>query len=209
MAGNLLTDALGGVTSFVSGWKLYLIAGAAALALLGGTFGAGYLKGEGHAAQVEAKAAHVVASQQVQAVFKQDKLDQTERVARGQRDMTRENELQTQVDSLRTTNSSLQKVLYAKRDPYPDVHLSLGDVRMLNDAAKLDGVGAQGIPDPASVAAYQVETASDVSFRDLQADDLAIRGQYNELAVRHDKLVGWVQVELIDPQTPAASSVKK
>ena len=84
------------VGAFFGKWKLYILAGVAAVAILGADYGAGYLNGEKHAAQVEAHAAQTQAAAQVAALAKQDAADQAERVARAQRDQAREQDLEGQ-----------------------------------------------------------------------------------------------------------------
>jgi hypothetical protein len=196
-------------------FKGYIIAGLAVLALCAGSYGAGYMKAENHDAQkavvsakADTKAAENTGNLKVAAILQSDAKAQVHRVEIKVRDMARENQLQAQVDGLRSNTEDLKRLLNEKPDTNPACRVSLGDVLMLNagDTARTPGGGTDGTPDPAVVAAYQDPTPSSVTCRDLVADDLAIRGQYATLGAGHDKLVDWVQVELIDPQVAKPES---
>ena len=185
------------ISGALRGWQLYLAAGVAAVALLGASYSAGYLIAQKHDALAQVSSVQAKAASEVKAINVQDQHNQADRVQRTVRDMGRERELQSQIDGLQANN--------AKPDPDAGVHVRIGDVRMLNSAIDI-GVGPQGIPNSPSVAAYQEQAASTVSLRDLVTDDLDIRTQYKELAAEHDKLIDWVQVELIDAQVNASKT---
>ena len=193
------------ISGALRGWQLYLAAGVAAVALLGASYSAGYLIAQKHDALAQVSSVQAKAASEVKAINVQDQHNQADRVQRTVRDMGRERELQSQIDGLQANNANLKNILNAKPDPDAGVHVRIGDVRMLNSAIDI-GVGPQGIPNSPSVAAYQEQAASTVSLRDLVTDDLDIRTQYKELAAEHDKLIDWVQVELIDAQVNASKT---
>jgi hypothetical protein len=199
--GNLFSSVASGALGFAAKWKMYLIGAGVGLMLLGGAYGGGYLTGINHETHKEVIVAKREGAAVAASIEAHEAAASANRVVVKVRDIAREEQLQAQVDNLRSNSEKLQKVLDAKADPDPDCRVRLGDVRLLNAAAPERGIlPADGVSDPASVAAYQEQTPSSITCRAFISDEIAVRTQYGELAAIHDKLVDWVQVELINPQ---------
>lgn len=158
---------------------------------LGAAYAGGYLVGQRNLAVEQGV-------ERVKEVIRWQEKEKIRRVEVKVRDVERERVLQSQLDNVRAERDQLKDVLNAKPDLDPTVFLRLGDVRLLNDGATPGYLG--GVPDPARVAAYQEQAPSATSLRTFVGTELDIRSQYNELALRCDTLVDWVQRELIDAQ---------
>ena len=180
-----------GLLGLLSPIKTKLIAGIAVLAALGLIFGTGYAVGQRNYAAKESKA-------QQKEVVKFIEREREKRVEVKIRDVARERELNNKVEALTKQRDQLKEILSEKPGPDSNVRLRVGDVRLLNDAAT--GAVNDGVSDPARIAAYQEQAPSSITLRRYNETELQLRFQYNELAARHDKLVDWVQTELIDSQ---------
>lgn len=190
-----------------AGFKRPLIAIALFMGAMTCSFGAGYLIAQTHEAKAHVVEVKREGEKAVEAVVQQTSQAQVIRIERSVRDIERERQLTTQLDGVRSERDNLQRLLNEKPDPDLDVHIRIGDLRMLNDAATRALDVTAGVSDPARVAAYQEQTPSDVSLRQFVGVELSIRAQYNELAATHDALVDWVQVELIDHQLATSKTV--
>ena len=192
------------VLGFLATYKLWLMGAAFLLATHLGAFGYGI-----HTADVRnlnrqvavAEAGVVIAKNETVAVIQHGNAQAVERIEVKVRDLKRERELASELSTMRDDRDTLQRLLNAKPDPDPDCRLRLGDVRMLDDAATARGDRPDpGASDPARVAAYQEQAASDISCRAFVAAEIDVRLQYNDLAVRHDALVTYIEEEVISPQ---------
>lgn len=72
--------------------------------------------------------------------------------------------------------------------------LSVGLVRLLNDAR------SGSVVESAERADAAEQTASDVTVSDFAENDVEVTRLYHELAGRHDKLVDWVEAEILKQQ---------
>lgn len=198
------------ILTFAARYRAWLI-GAALLAFThAGAFGFGVLHAErGHAKQAvaEAQADVRTAQNETVAVIEHNNGQAAERIEVKVRDLARERQLADQLQQARQERDALQEILYASPDPAPDCRVSVGDLRLLNNAATAGRSDADGgTSDPAFVAAAQEQTPSTVSCRDLVSGEIDVRVQYNELATRHDALVDWIEQELIEPQIAVDAS---
>jgi hypothetical protein len=78
-----------------------------------------------------------------------------------------------------------------------DIPLTVGTVRVLNEARRPD-LSA----DPAPISDEESRTPSATSVADLVQSDIDIAARYNELAVRHNELVDFVDQKLHQQANP-------
>lgn len=192
------------ILAFAAQYRAWLI-GAAILAFThAGAFGFGVLhaeRGNARQAVAEAKVETTEAKRETVAVIQHNDAQTAQRIEVKVRDLARERQLAAERDQLRDQRDLLQRALDEKPDLDPDCRVSTGDLRMLNAAARPSGGDAtSGASDPAVFAAYQEQTPSTVSCRAFVSGELDIRHQYNDLAIAHDRLIDWIEQEVIEPQ---------
>lgn len=164
----------------LSNWQMYAIAGGLSLALIGGSFAAGYLIGGRNEARIQIKEVE-------KRVYVPTKEIQEVQV----RNVKLEQELAKQLQASRTEAQSIRNQL-ANRPASDSCTIDPANVSLLNQAI------ANGAPSgPAGVSADQGTT---VACRDLELWAADAATQYNEVATRNNALVDWVDRELIQPQ---------
>lgn len=196
--------------SFATAYKKWLIIGAFLIATHLGAFGYGIYTADlrnAEEAVAEAQADIAIAKNETVAVIKAADVATVQRIEVKVRDLARERLLAAELQSARDERDNLQGILHAKPDFDPDCRVAVGDLRLLDDAARPSGGDAAGgTPDPARVAAYQEQTPSAISCRAFVGAEIDVRVQYNDLAVRHDALIDWIEEEVILPQSRVDSA---
>lgn len=163
-----------------SNLQLYAIAGGLSLALIGGSFAAGYLIGGRNEARIQIKEVE-------KRIYVPTKEIQEVQV----RNVEREKQLAQQLQESRLEAQSIRNQLANRpvSNPFPIDPVNVG---LLNEAI------ANGAPSgPTGVS---VDQGATVATRDLELWAVDAATQYNELAARHNALVDWVDRELIQPQ---------
>lgn len=171
--------------NFLSGIRLYLLIGAVWAASLGGA----YILGQRNQAEDSLETITRTITETVYVPVKEIQEVQV-------RNLETERRLQRELAQQRSENQELRNILNETPDTNPGVYLSVGDVCLL-DAATASHPGATA-PCPADISSYQERAPSDVELRSFIDTELLVRGQYNDLARRHDELVDWVERELIN-----------
>ena len=164
--------------SKLSDWQLYAIAGGLSLALIGGSFAAGYLIGGRNEARIQIKEVE-------KRIYVPTKEIQEVQV----RNVERERELQASLAQSQQVVTKLQARLNAVPDN-PCV-VDSGAVGVLNEAIT-NGSAAN----PPGVPAGSTTTVTDLTDWSLTAI-----AQYNDVSTRYNALIDWVEDELIKPQT--------
>jgi len=161
------------ITNGLSRYKLYLLAGAAVLAVGAGLYGAGYLVGSRNEARIVTKTLYVPVKeiQEVQV-----------------RNVDRERELAENLQLAVERNKTLQHRLSLV--PVNSCPVSPVAVGVLNEA-----ITGSPQADPAGIPADSTTTVTDLTDWSLTAI-----GQYNEVSTRYNALIDWVEEELIEPQ---------
>lgn len=201
---------IGKILSFATNYRKWLIIGGILIASHGAMYGVGYIQAERAAQVQQVKEAKATTDTTVKAVVIKAAEAQAERIEVKVRDIKRETQLAAQIDTLRSERDALKDALNETPDRDPGVYLRVGDVRMLDRAARGADYGpSEGIPGASSLAAGEEQAASGVSLRQFVSFEADIRFQYRELAARNDALIDWVQKELIDPQIADPISVDR
>lgn len=157
----------------LSKYRTYLFVGLAGLVALGGAYGAGYLVGGRNEARVQ--------TVEVTKTVKEIQYVQV-------RNIEYERELQKALEQSRATTATLRARLNAV--PVNDCPVNPDAVGVLNEAINPTA-------NPPSVPAGEGTTVTqltDWSFDAIQ--------QYNETALRYNKLIDWVEENLVEPQRP-------
>lgn len=160
----------------LSGVNQIVAAVVVGLAIVGGSFGAGYLVGGRNEARI-----------QIKEVEKRIEIP-VERIREVQvRNVEVERKLMADLAMARSTVGNLQ----ARLDQYRPIDCDLDPavVRLYNEA-----VSNHPSADPARVPDSEVNTPS---VRDVERWTINTIGQYNDLSIKHDALVNWVEKELV------------
>lgn len=167
--------------NFVKGLPTNVYIALAAVALMAGSFGAGYLVGGRNEARI-----------QIREVEKRIYVPVKEIQEVQVRNIERERQYQQQRDVARQEAARLREALQAVPDPSRDVTLDSRTVQLLNEAI------ANGAPaGPSGEPFSEGQTVAVADLIDWAA--VAIE-QYNGTATQLNSLIDWVQEELIDPQ---------
>jgi hypothetical protein len=180
-------------------FKKPLLYAAAASALIGGGFAAGWTVNENRHAEI----AQTLIKRELAVVHEAyAKRDEAERAAYVT-DLASTRKLEAERDRLRTQNASLQEriSLYV---PQADSrtgagYLANGAVRVFNDAASGDPVAATAAT---SAPSEEDRAASDVSWLDLSKYTVRISGQYNDVRLQCNALIDWVDTNVVNKPAP-------
>lgn len=171
---------------FVDSIKFWLI-GAMVLVL---SHGAAFEFGKSHGRLVEVRREVAGATQYVDRVVVHERQVATRNVAR-------EQQLETQLHRTEQLNRDLHDQLQAHPTTVPISNLSEFHVCLLNSAAA-DPRNAS--TDSSGCDPSESSTPSPVTVDSFISTEIDIRRQYWDLATRHDQLVDFVTVEIIEPR---------
>ncbi len=175
---------------FVLNFKYWFI-GAIALVL---SHGAAFELGKSNGRLVEVRHEVAGATQYVDRVVVHERQVATRNVAR-------EQQLETQLRRTEQLNRSLHDQLQAHPTTVPVSNLSEFHVCLLN-AAATDPRTADAPTDSSGCDPTESTTPSPVTVDSFVSTEIDIRRQYWDLGVRHDQLVDFVTVEIINPTRP-------
>lgn len=178
-----------GVT-LVNNFKFWII-GALALVL---SHGAAFELGKSNGRLVEVRREVTGATQYVDRVVVHERQVAVRNVAR-------ERQLETQLHRTEQLNRSLHDQLQAHPTVTPVTNLSEFHVCLLNAAAS-DPRVASSPTDSSGCDASESTTPSPVTIDSFVSTEIDIRRQYWDVGVRHDQLVDFVTVEIIQPTRP-------
>lgn len=164
--------------STLSNAKLTAFIGVAAALCIAGSFGGGYLVGSRNEARIQTR-------EVLKTVYVPVREIQEVQV----RNVERERVLEAQLATTRLANREIRERLdLVAADNH---NLNARVVGLLNEAI----TGTSPPTDPTSVPAGSTTTVTDLTD---WAFDATV--QYNELAIKHNALIDWIEEELIEPQ---------
>jgi len=150
-------------------YRAYLVVGAIGLCTVGAAYGTGYLVGQRNEARIETR--------EVTKTVKEIQYVQV-------RNIEYERELQQELDRSRTQAADIKKRLSER--PVNNCPVDAGVVGVLNEAIN-PTTNPTSVPDGSTTTVTQL---TDWSFDAIQ--------QYNETALRYNKLIDWVEENLVD-----------
>lgn len=180
---------------YAAKFKKPLMYAAAALALTGGGFAAGWTANENRHAVAAQDRAEVQVVAVVEEAVARDEAVRTVYV----QDLAATRKLEAERDRLRTENATLQErmTLYVPENAGPDGSgfVPVGAVRLLDDAA----LGSAASASPASPTPVGEGSApSDVSWLRLTQHTVKISGLYNDAALQCNALIDWVDTHVVN-----------
>lgn len=176
--------------TFVNNFKFWII-GAIALVL---SHGAAFELGKSHGRLVEVRHEVAGATQYVDRVVVHERQVAVRNVAR-------ERELESNLNRTERLNRELHDQIVAHPSIVPVSNLSEFHVCLLNAAAS-DPRVASSPTDSSGCDPSESTTPSPVTIDSFVSTEIDIRRQYWDLGVRHDQLVDFVTVEIIQPTRP-------
>jgi hypothetical protein len=167
------------------------------LAVFAGTafvsYNQGYQKREEIAKQDELKQTKADLKEYDRLVKEQIKAD----FERSERDAALMTKFAKNTQRINSVTTTLTGHVHELSEATSGVQLSVGAVRLLNDA-KAGSSASTNAPGASTGAPYSNPAASDVGLRDLIQDGVLTAGQYNTMRERCSTLQTWVQRELVD-----------